>query len=223
MARRVSLVGDRKRAGDQPLQDRPVVFADVVREQAVADAGGMLEPHTAARCERLTKIIGAGRLDADDLRLPGNAVGDRQRMPRHQTAAAHLRRRNARRLAPGVSAPRRSPALPRRCRRSRAGRRRAKPAPHSPVRRSARVSRSRSPVSMIACRCRTSGSPRRTSASARTSRAGPFPASRRSRVCRTALPAKEMPEAKFPDEWAAIGRSPIRRDIRASSSSAEQL
>ena len=68
------IIGEADRFGDQPSQDGPVVLAHVVGEQAITDAGGLLQAHAFALVQGLAEVVGAHRFDADDTRLR-EAVG----------------------------------------------------------------------------------------------------------------------------------------------------
>jgi len=81
------LVVYRYRFTNELLQDRPIVLADIIRKQSITNAGWAIDSHSAFFRERLTEIIGARRLDPNDPSLR-KTVSDRQRVSRHQPAAA---------------------------------------------------------------------------------------------------------------------------------------
>ena len=64
------------------LQYGPIVLADVVGAQTIANARRPLDTHPLASDKRLAKVCRALRLDSDNLRTR-ETVGYRQRVPRH--------------------------------------------------------------------------------------------------------------------------------------------
>ena len=79
--------------GDRPMnetfQDRPIMLADIIRQQAIANAGRTFHANSLLSQERLAEIVGGIRLHADDLGL-GKSIMDGDGLTGHQSAAADL-------------------------------------------------------------------------------------------------------------------------------------